>query len=303
MHQHSHAHHGHDHPAPKNFNLAFFIAIAVNLIYTIIQIIFAYIANSSSLLADAGHNLSDVLSLIFAWIGNTMLGKKATQTFSYGFKKITVLTALFNALILFTASGLIAAEAISKFFHPRPVHALDIIIVAGIGILVNVCSALLFFKDSKDDLNIKAAFLHLAYDGLVSLGVVIGGIVIYFTHWEIIDPIISLLITVVIILGTWRLLKASFCLAIDAVPSNIKLNDVRQYLLDITAVDAIHDLHVWALSTKETALSVHLVIPTNAAADNLLQEINQTLSQRFHIQHSTIQIEKTNAQCDGYRCN
>lgn len=301
-HNHNHNHdHGHGEcihsSAPKNFNIAFFIAISLNLIYTIIQVIFAYIANSSSLLADAGHNLSDVLSLIFAWIGNMMLTKPATKRFSYGYKKTTVLTALLNALILFTASGLIAAEAISKFFHPHPVGAMDVIIVAAIGIVVNFGSALLFIR-GKNDLNIKAAFLHLAFDALVSLGVVIAGIIMYFTHWYLLDPIVSLVITVVIIVGTWGLLKDSLFMALDAVPRNIKLKDVEAHLLAFSGVEAIHDLHIWSLSTRDTALSTHLIIP-GGCDDKSLHELSSSLKHEFNINHTTIQVEN---ETDGNPC-
>lgn len=293
MHQHNpHEAHGHcPHSSPPNVsNFAFIIAILLNFIYTIFQVIFALIANSSSLLADAGHNLSDVLSLLFAWLGNIMSKKKSTTRFTYGYKRTSILTALINALILFIASGAIAFEAIDKFIHPAPVEAIDVIVVAAIGILVNLLSALFFMKGKKD-LNIKAAFLHLMFDALVSLGVVIGGIIMFFTHWYWLDPVISLVITVVIIIGTWNLLKESLFMALDAVPTHIESNIVKAFLENQTDIHSVHDLHIWNLSTTVVALSAHLYMPADCQ-DDRLAAISTLLENEFGISHTTLQIEK-----------
>jgi len=302
-HGHDHDHEHHHHHAPTRLSGYFAIAIIANLALTIFQAVYAYIAHSTSLLADAGHNLGDVMGLVMAWISILLLKKQASSVRTYGYKKTTILASLANAVILLVACGVIARETIEKFMHPHPVAAVDVMIVAALGIVVNLVSALLFMKDSKDDLNIKAAFLHLAYDALVSVGVVIAGAIIYFTHWNIVDPIVGTVITVVILWGTWGLLKDSMHLVIDGVPKGIQLESVSEYFHNIEGVTAIHDLHIWAMSTKENALTVHLVMPKTILSDTQRKEISQHLHEQFNIHHSTIQVEQSNSHCEQGECH
>lgn len=292
-HGHGHGHHGHNHAhhAPDKINTAFIIAILANFGFTVIQAIYAYLANSTSLLADAGHNLGDVLGLIFSWIASMLLKKKASTNLSYGFKKTSILAALINALILIFACVVIALTAVDHLLHQGQVAAVDVMVVAGIGILVNGGTALLFMK-GQEDLNVKSAFMHLAYDALISFGVVVAAALIYFTGWHIIDPIVGLIITVTIFWGTWGLLRDSVKLAVDAVPLGIDLTAVRDYFNTLPGVEEVHDLHIWGMSTRENALTVHLFMPDEQLSDSTRQEINVTLQKKFNIHHTTIQIER-----------
>jgi len=292
-HDHSHHRHGHSHALPDKINNAFIIAITANLVFTILQFVYSYLANSTSLLADAGHNFGDVLGLAFAWIANLLLKKKSSDKMSYGFKKSTILAALSNALLLVLACVLIAVEAVEHLIHEQTINAMNVMVIASIGILVNGGTALLFMK-GQEDLNIKSAFMHLAYDALISLGVVIAAIIIYFTGWHIIDPIVGLIITVTIFWGAWGLLRDSVQLVMDAVPSHIDIEAVRNYLANITSVTEVHDLHIWGMSTSENALTAHLVIPNGLLSDEEREKINHDLLEKFKIHHSTIQIEQGN---------
>lgn len=294
-HHHGHDHH-HHHEAPETFNLAFGLAIGLNFAFTLIEAIYAIAANSMSLLADAGHNLGDVLGLLFAWGASYLVTKGVTKKFSYGYKRTTILAALANSLILVAASAIIAYESIYKLFHPVQVSEMIIIIVALIGIFINGGTALLFMRKRNDDLNIKGAFLHLAYDAVISLGVVITGVIILFTHYLWLDPIVGILIVVMILWGTWGLLRDSTHLMLDAVPQNIDIEEVQQYLETITGVTAVHDLHIWGLSTKDIALTCHLIIPEGSFTEKDFRKINHELEHRFKISHSTIQIEKGNGE-------
>jgi len=304
-HSHSHSHnhgHNHSHTLPINSkggtNLAFLLAILGNFGFTIIEIIFSYLAHSNSLLADAAHNLGDVLGLIFSWIATLLLQKSANAKFSYGFKKTSIIAALTNAIILLLSTVLIFREAIEKFIHPSVINSLDVMLIAFIGILINSGTALLFIKNQHNDLNIRGAFLHLIYDALVSFGVVITAGVIYFTHWEFLDPLIGILIGIMILWGTWSLLANSVNLIMDGVPSEIKLREVESYLLSIPGVTEIHDLHIWGLSTQDNALTAHLIMPVNNLSDNQRFEINLNLKNQFKINHVTIQIEQGNGDHD-----
>jgi len=290
-HDHAHHHHGH-HNAVATFNVAFITAISCNLIFTIIEIFFSFKANSMGLLADAGHNFGDVLGLLMAWGATLMLKRSATERYSYGYKKTTILAALGNALLLVLATAFIIYESIEKLLNPVSVNEMTVIVVAFIGILVNGGTALLFLKSQETDLNIKGAFLHLAYDALISVGVVIAGITIYFTGWLWLDPVVGLIIVVVISLGTWSLLRRSIDLIMGAVPHGIDQQAVKKYLSQIPGVTAIHDLHIWGLSTQETALTAHLVMPERFLSDEEYQEINHKLRHDFKISHVTLQIEK-----------
>jgi len=289
---HSHDHsHTHSH-APDSFNLAFALAVSFNLAFTIIEAVYAIVAHSMSLLADAGHNLGDVLGLLLAWLASWLLTQPARKRFSYGFKRTSILAALINALILVGTSAIIAYESIHKLIHPVVVNEIIVIMVAFIGLLINSGTALLFFKGRSTDLNIKGAFLHLAYDSLVSLGVVITGIIIYYTGFLWLDPLVGLGIVIVILLGTWGLLRESANLIMDAVPQGVEHGEVKQYLENLPEVSSVHDLHIWGLSTKETALTAHLVMPGKSLSDNDHHRINHELAEKFNINHVTLQVEQ-----------
>jgi len=297
-HHHDHGHsHSHDH-APDTFNLAFGVSVGLNLAFTLIEAIYAISANSMSLLADAGHNLGDVLGLLFAWGASWLVTKGVTKKFSYGYKRTTILAAILNSLILVGTSAIIAYESIHKLIHPAHVHELTVIIVALIGIFINGGTALLFMRGRKDDLNIKGAFLHLAYDALISFGVVVTGIIILYTGWMWLDPVVGLGIVVLILLGTWGLLRDSTNLLLDAVPHNIDRKKVLTFLENLDGVTAVHDLHIWGLSTKEAALTCHLVMPKRCFTDKNYRELHHDLAHNFNINHSTIQIEKGDCDID-----
>lgn len=296
-HSHSHAHSHNHHHSVSQFNRAFLIAIIANGLFVICQIIFAYVANSTSLLADAIHNLGDVLSLILAWVANGLLKRIPTKHSTYGMKKTSILAALANGVLLVFTCGIIATEAMYKLFSPTEIHALSVMVVAGIGILVNGLTASLFLRGA-DDLNIRAAFLHLMYDALISVGVVVSAALLYWTHWLWIDPIVGLLIAIFIIKGTWSLFSDSFRLIIDAVPRGISWADVHESLQAEMGVQAVHDLHIWALSTQENALSVHLFMPDVPLSDEARQKLVKMLREKHHIHHATIQVERNLTFCE-----
>ena len=282
--------HGHSHGG-TNFNRAFAIGAALNLAFVITEAVFGLLANSLALLADAGHNLSDVLGLLLAWGAGYLSKRGPTQRRTYGYRRSTILAALMNALSLLIAIGAIAWEAVGRLMHPTPVVGVTVIVVAAIGVVVNTVTALLFLSGRRSDLNIRGAFLHMAADAAVSLGVVVAGIIIGVTGWAWIDPATSLLIAAVIAISTWGLLRHSFNLAMDAVPPSIDLPAVRDFLEHLPGVSKIHDLHIWGMSTTESALTVHLVKPEAVIDDNWLAGIVKELHDRFHIEHSTIQLE------------
>ena len=286
--------HSHNHLSiSNNYNKAFVIGISLNVIYIIVELVYGLAINSMALIADAGHNFSDVLGLLLAWGAAYLASTSPTHQRTYGLRKSTILAALFNAIILMIAVGAITIEAVRKFITPEPVHGETIMIVAGVGVIINTITALLFIKGRKKDLNIKGAFLHMAADAGVSLGVVVAGLIIISTGWLWIDPAISLVIVVVIVIGTWELLKESFQLSIDAVPKGIELKQVENFLRSFNGVEDVHDLHIWAMSTTETALTVHLVIPDDNKDDFFLKKVCSELHDKFGIEHSTIQIEKS----------
>jgi cobalt-zinc-cadmium efflux system protein len=288
-----HSCHGH----VQTFNTAFIIAISANGLFVIFQIIFAILANSTSLLADAFHNLGDVLGLILSWIGNGLLQKSPTQKSTYGMKKTSILAALTNGALLAFTCGIIASEAIYKLFFPSEIHAVSVMAVASVGIVVNGLTAILFFR-GQADLNIRAAFLHLFYDALISVGVVLSAILLYFTNWLWIDPTVGLIIALIILKGTWSLFKESFRLIIDAVPRGISWWDVRAELEGMPGVEQVHDLHIWALSTRENALSVHLYMPNKTLSDEARQRLVNLLREKHSIHHVTVQVENDLAFCE-----
>ncbi|CEG55792.1 cation diffusion facilitator family transporter [Legionella fallonii] len=302
MHSHheSHEHHGHNHShnhGVVTYDKAFLISIVANGVFVILQIIFAYVAHSTSLLADAFHNLGDVLGLVLAWIATNLMKRKPTEKTTYGLKKASILAALTNGILLVFTCGIIATEAVYKLFSPAEVQAVSVMIVAGIGIIINSGTALLFLRGS-DDLNIRGAYLHLFYDALVSVGVVLSAGLLYWTGWLWIDPVVGLLIALVILRGTWSLFADSFRLIIDGVPNNISWNAVSDFLMARPGVQGVHDLHIWAMSTQENAMSVHLYMPHDELTDQARVALVEQLKGQFSIQHCTIQIEKTETDCN-----
>lgn len=297
--ENNHGHHAHAHAhALASYNKAFSIGILLNVLFVIIEAIYGMLGHSLALLADAGHNLSDVLGLVVAWTA-IWLGKiRPSLKRTYGYKSSSILAALFNAVFLLIAIGAITVEAVQRFSTPEPVTGRTIIFVALAGIVINGVTALLFMSGEKADLNIKGAFLHMAADAGVSLGVVLAGIIILFTGWEWIDPVVSLVIALVILIGTWGLLRDSMNLALNAVPKGIELNEIRVYLQSLPTVREVHDLHVWGMSTTEAALTAHLVRTKIDDNDELLKSINEVLQKRFGIRHSTIQYEKGTYECE-----
>ncbi|WP_417223119.1 cation diffusion facilitator family transporter [Amphritea sp.] len=291
----SHSHHGHSHHV-SNYNRAFAIGIALNIIFVVIEAVYGVLADSLALIADAGHNLSDVFSLMLAWGASYLAGLAATEKRTYGLRKAPVLASLASAILLLLALGGIAWEAISRFGNPAPVEGMTMIVVAAIGVLINTLTALLFFSGQKDDLNIKGAFLHMAADAVVSLGVVVAGLFILFNGWFWIDPVISLIIVAVILVGTLGLLKDSMNYALDAVPDSVDIAALKHYINDLESVERIHDLHVWPLSTTEIALTVHLVVNDTKLDNHFLCHLQQHFQTHFDIAHSTIQIESSSAE-------
>jgi cobalt-zinc-cadmium efflux system protein len=294
-----HHHHqgglAHSH-APASFGHAFAIGTALNIGYVIVQVIFGIAAHSLALVADAGHNLGDVLGLFLAWWASYLTKRPATDQRTYGMRRSSILAALANAIFLLIAVGGISWEAIRRFGDKSAVAGWTVIWVAAIGVIVNLGTALLFQAGRDRDLNIRGAFLHMAADAAVSFGVVIAGAIILFTGWHWLDPAVSLLINAIIVYSTWGLLRDSFNLAMDAVPPGVNVAEVRRYLQNIPTITDAHHLHIWALSTTETALTVHLVKPDPSDDDGLLQSINHELTERFGIGHATIQFERENLQ-------
>lgn len=285
---------GHNHSisgAREGQHRAFAIGIALNVIFVGVETVYGLLAGSSALLADAGHNASDVLSLIFAWTASWLAGKQTRQRYTYGYRRSTILASLLNALLLFAAVILIGREAFFKLLHPQAIAGDTVMIVAGIGVFINTATALLFLRGQKEDLNIRGAFLHMAADAAVSLGVVIAGLVIAKTGYYIIDPIVTFLIIAVILWSTWRLFTESVNLALDAVPRNIDLNEVRAFLEAQPGVENVHDLHIWAMSTTQNALTAHLVMP-DGYEDDFLFQLRDELRRKFNIDHVTFQVEK-----------
>ncbi len=287
LHKH---HHSHGHQAPNSYGKAFAIGIGLNIAFVAVEVFYGLKANSSALLADAGHNASDVLSLIFAWIATHLATIKPKGKYTYGLRKTTILVSILNALLLFGAVFAIALDAYEKFKNPEPIVGKQIMIVAAIGVVINTLTALLFMKGQKDDLNIKGAFLHMMADAGVSLGVVIAGLVISITGILWIDPMMSFLIIIVIIWGTWQLFTDSLDLALDAVPKQVDVEKVHKYLLSLDGVENLHDLHIWAMSTTQIALTAHLIMP-EGYDDDFLTKLQHDLKHKFNIGHTTFQIE------------
>jgi cobalt-zinc-cadmium efflux system protein len=296
-------HHDHSH-APANYNRAFIIGIILNVGFVLIEAGFGFFTNSLALLADAGHNLSDVLGLVLAFGASWLTRRRPTPRYTYGLRRSSIMAALFNACFLLVAMGAIALESIQRLNDPTPISGSIVIGVAFVGIVINGITAWLFMSGREQDLNIKGAFLHMAADALVSAGVVLAGIAILTTGWLWFDPVVSLIIVVVIVVGTWNLLRDSLNLALDAVPEGIDPQAVRTYLSELSGVVGVHDLHIWAMSTTETALTAHLVMLTGNPGDAFLSRISMELHDNFGIEHSTIQIETGNflRPCEQKSC-
>jgi len=291
----------HDHNIESNHNKAFIVGISLNIAFVIVEVFYGLLANSSALIADAGHNLSDVLSLIFAWFAIWLASKKPAGKYTYGFKKTTILISVLNALLLFVAVGFIAWDAIGKLKMPQEVAGNQIMIIAGIGVFINTITALMFMRGQKKDLNIRGAFLHMAADAGVSAGVVISGLLIVNTGFYWIDPIMSFIIIIIILWGTWKLFIESIRLALDAVPKDIDIDAVEKSLMEHKNVENIHDLHIWAMSTTEVALSAHLIVDTDNT-DEILKEIKILMENKYHIHHLTLQLEKSTTLLDCENC-
>lgn len=284
--------HGHSHThAPKSFGVAFAIGVALNTTFVVVEAIFGIIGNSTALLADAAHNLSDVLGLLVAWAAVGLSRRPPTARFTYGLRGSSILAALFNAMILLVAVGGIGWEALQRIGKPEPLAEMTVIVVALVGIAINGVTAWLFVSGRKDDINIQGAFLHMAADAAVSAGVVIAATIILYTGWLWIDPAVSLGICIVILWGTWGLLKGSMQMSLDAVPAGIDPAAVRLFLQGRPGVAELHDLHVWPMSTTETALTCHLVMPGGHPGDAFILETARELQHRFKIGHATLQIE------------
>lgn len=275
-----------------NYNKAFFWGIGLNVGFIVIEVTFGVLTGSLALMADAGHNLSDVAGLGVAWLAGRLTRLKPTHQRTYGWRKASILGALVNAGVLLIAMGGISVEAIQRLFHPGPAAGLTMSAVAMAGFVINGATALLFLRGRKEDLNIRGAFWHMTADAGVSLGVAAAGVAIHFTGLMWLDPVLSLLIAGIIVAGTWDLLRNSFNLAMDAVPAQINAGQIRAYLEGLDGVSEVHDMHIWAMSTTQIALTAHLIKPGACNEDALLQDICRTMHQRFSIEHVTIQIER-----------
>jgi len=291
----AHSHHEHTH-APPSMTKAFVIGIALNAAFVLIEFLVGFLTQSMGLLSDAGHNLSDVAGLVLAMLAFRLSKVHSNRNYTYGYQKSTVLASLLNAVILLVAVGVIIAESIEKFLHPHPVEGGAIAWTAAIGVVINAFTAWLFMKDKEKDLNVKGAYLHMAADALVSVGVVISGIVILFTGWYVVDPAIGLLVAGIIVYSTWGLLRDSIRLSLDGVPEGIHSREIEQTMLSVAEVSGIHHLHIWALSTTETALTAHIVIPDPTQMETVKRALKNLLNEAG-IHHATLEFETGTCDC------
>lgn len=295
-HGHSHGPGGHSH-APASFGKAFAIGIALNAGFVLVEAGYGFASNSLALVADAGHNLSDVLGLVIAWIAATLSKRAPSARFSYGLRSSSILAALFNAIFLMIAVGIIAWEAVARFADPQPIAETTVMVVAAIGVVINGATALLFMSGRKGDINIKGAYLHMLADAGVSVAVIVAGLLMAATGWLWVDPVVSLAIAAVITIGTWGLLRDSVTMSLDAAPPGVDPAAVSAFLAARPGVAEVHDLHIWPMSTTETALTAHLVMPEGHPGDAALKAIAGELASRFGIAHPTIQIELGAEDC------
>jgi cobalt-zinc-cadmium efflux system protein len=307
-HGHGHGHHGHDHyghghghaHAPASFGAAFAIGVTLNTAYVAVEATWGVLSNSLSLLADAGHNLGDVMSLALAWLATWLVRRAPSERYTYGLRGSSILAALTNAVILLLVTGAVGLAAIQRLLHPTPSGGVTMMTVAAAGVAVNGFTALMFASGRKGDVNIRGAFLHMASDALVALGVVVAGGIILLTGWTWVDPLASLVIGAVIVAGSWGLMRESLDLALHAVPPSVDRAGVLAYLSALPGVSEVHDLHIWGMSTTETALTAHLVRPQGALDDSLLHGACADLRARFRVHHATLQVESGEAAhgCD-----
>ncbi|MEO8823857.1 MAG: cation diffusion facilitator family transporter [Ginsengibacter sp.] len=305
---HDHSHHGHSHShlaSLTSVNSALIVGIFLNTLFVVIEAVIGFSINSLSLLSDAGHNLADVGSLALALLAFKLMKVRSNDKYTYGYRKTTILAALVNGVILLISIGAIAFAAIERFSNPPALPGKTIAFVAGIGVVINFITAFLFMKKKDTDLNLKGAYLHMMADGLVSVGIMIGGIIIYYTHLYWIDPVISIIIVLVILIGTWSLLKESLALTLDAVPKDIDINEIKNGAEDIEGINNLHHIHVWAISTTENAMTAHMVIDP---CDNInqIKDIKNKLKHRLehmNIQHITLETEFSNEDCLKEKCS
>ncbi len=296
---HNHADgHGHAHGS-NNYGRAFAIGIALNVGFVVAEVVYGLKAHSLALLSDAGHNLSDVVALLLAWGASILSSRKPSARFTYGLRSSTILAALLNAALLLLVMGGIGWEAIQRLTQPAPVQGAIVMGVAALGVLINGATAFLFMSGRHGDLNIRGAFMHMTADAVISFGVVLTGLGILFSGWLWLDPLVSLVLVVVIVIGTWNLLRDSINLALHAVPEGMESSAVRVYLASLPGVREVHDLHIWGMSTTESALTVHLVMPSGYPGDAFMAEIACDLHEKFSIEHPTIQVETGDP---GYPC-
>lgn len=288
----AHAHHGHPHDhAPRSFGRAFLIGVVLNALYVGLEAVFGLLTGSLALLADAGHNASDVLSLLVAWGATILARRPPSGRFTYGFRRSPILASLFNALLLLVVMGGIIWEAVGRFGQPADLSGGTVFWVAAVGLVINTGTALMF-ASGKDDLNVRGAYLHLLADAGVTLGVMVAGVLILLTGAAWLDPVVSLLIAAAVLWSTWGLLRGALEFSLDAAPASVDLDGIRRYLNALPGVTSVHDLHVWPLSTTQTALTAHLVVPQSVAEpDRLLRKTSQELHDRFGIEHATLQLE------------
>lgn len=285
-----HSGHAHAHASP-DFGAAFAIGITLNLGFVAAEVVYGLIAHSVALIADAGHNLGDVVGLVLAWVASVLARRAPSRTHTYGLRRGTILAALANAMLLLVAVGAIAVEGVRHLLSPVPVASVTVIVVASLGVLVNGMTAWLFASGRHADINLRAAFLHMAYDALVSLGVIIAGFVILYTGWTRVDALVSLIVGGVILVGTWGLLRDSLGMSLDAVPAGMESSQVGAFLQQWPGVTSIHDLHIWPISTTETALTCHCLMKAGHPGDTALAQLAHELQERFRISHVTIQVE------------
>ncbi len=301
--EHSH-NHSHELPSLKDINKAFYIGIGLNLVFTLLEFIVGYTTSSLALVADASHNLNDVASLVISLIGMKLAQKATTKLYTYGYKKASIMASLINAILLIIIVLGIAKEAIQRFYFSPELSGVVIIVTALIGVIINTVSAFMFYKGQKDDINVKGAFLHLLLDALLSIGVVVSGIIIHYTHWNIVDPVISLIIAAIILASTWGLLKESIKLTLDGVPHNIDISAINNVLMKNTRIQESHHLHVWALSSIENALTVHIILKDGVQLKDALaikKEIKEELK-HYNVHHITIEIETNSERCQDVAC-
>lgn len=304
-HHHEHDHHGHHHHhhvhAIERLSTIYIVAVALNLLFVVVEAVAGFVGHSLGLLSDAGHNLSDVFSLLLAMIALKLASSHATKRFTYGYRKASVLISLLNAIILLVAVGAIMVESVRKFMHPADVNGTLIIWTAAVGIVINGLTAWALSRQQQHDINTRGAFLHMLADTLVSVGVVVSGVLINLTGWTLIDPIIGLVIAVVILVSTWSLLAESLRMSADAVPEGFDVEDIKQKIEGQEGVLNVHHIHIWPISTTETALTCHVVIPSSDRLEEVTDRVKQLLDS-LGIHHSTLELETTSSHCHDHDC-